>query len=166
MQVSHLDETDQWWKRYFGDSFESRQRSCCQLKSKTWRPSSAGPCVIRMEAHSLSIRGACPPMLLLCVQILQLIPARILRSREARRINPVGLVSPFSCGPADVVSRSERNKSLIGETEEWSRNGFKVPSVSPKPPLREIDFREIDISSPRPLSTAFRAETEASPPRW
>jgi phosphatidylserine/phosphatidylglycerophosphate/cardiolipin synthase-like enzyme len=27
VQVSHLDETDQWWKRYFGDSFESRQRS-------------------------------------------------------------------------------------------------------------------------------------------
>jgi hypothetical protein len=26
-RVSHLDETDQWWKRYFGDSFESRQRS-------------------------------------------------------------------------------------------------------------------------------------------
>jgi len=26
VQVSHLDETDQWWKRYFGDSFESRQR--------------------------------------------------------------------------------------------------------------------------------------------
>jgi len=22
-----LDETDQWWKRYFGDGFESRQRS-------------------------------------------------------------------------------------------------------------------------------------------
>jgi phosphatidylserine/phosphatidylglycerophosphate/cardiolipin synthase-like enzyme len=27
VQVSHLDETDQWWKRYFGDGFESRQRS-------------------------------------------------------------------------------------------------------------------------------------------
>ena len=27
VEVSHLDETDQWWKRYFGDSFESRQRS-------------------------------------------------------------------------------------------------------------------------------------------
>ena len=27
VQVSHLDETDQWWKHYFGDSFESRQRS-------------------------------------------------------------------------------------------------------------------------------------------
>jgi phosphatidylserine/phosphatidylglycerophosphate/cardiolipin synthase-like enzyme len=27
VQVSHLDETDQWWKRYFGDSFESKQRS-------------------------------------------------------------------------------------------------------------------------------------------
>jgi phosphatidylserine/phosphatidylglycerophosphate/cardiolipin synthase-like enzyme len=27
VQVGHLDETDQWWKRYFGDSFESRQRS-------------------------------------------------------------------------------------------------------------------------------------------
>jgi phosphatidylserine/phosphatidylglycerophosphate/cardiolipin synthase-like enzyme len=27
VQVSHLDETDRWWKRYFGDSFESRQRS-------------------------------------------------------------------------------------------------------------------------------------------
>jgi hypothetical protein len=26
VEVSHLDETDQWWKRYFGDSFESRQR--------------------------------------------------------------------------------------------------------------------------------------------
>jgi phosphatidylserine/phosphatidylglycerophosphate/cardiolipin synthase-like enzyme len=26
VQVGHLDETDQWWKRYFGDSFESRQR--------------------------------------------------------------------------------------------------------------------------------------------
>lgn len=27
VQVSHLDESDKWWKRYFGDSFESRQRS-------------------------------------------------------------------------------------------------------------------------------------------
>src|SRR5207249_11083224 len=27
VQVSHLDETDQWWKRYFGNTFESRQRS-------------------------------------------------------------------------------------------------------------------------------------------
>ena len=27
VEVSHLDETDQWWKRYFGESFESRQRS-------------------------------------------------------------------------------------------------------------------------------------------
>ena len=27
VQVGHLDETDQWWKRYFGNSFESRQRS-------------------------------------------------------------------------------------------------------------------------------------------
>ena len=27
VQVSHLDETDQWWKHYFGDGFESRQRS-------------------------------------------------------------------------------------------------------------------------------------------
>ena len=27
VQVGHLDETDQSWKRYFGDSFESRQRS-------------------------------------------------------------------------------------------------------------------------------------------
>jgi phosphatidylserine/phosphatidylglycerophosphate/cardiolipin synthase-like enzyme len=27
VQVGHLDETDQWWRRYFGDSFESRQRS-------------------------------------------------------------------------------------------------------------------------------------------
>ena len=27
VEVGHLDETDQWWKRYFGDSFESRQRS-------------------------------------------------------------------------------------------------------------------------------------------
>src|SRR6185312_3007212 len=27
VQVGHLDERDQWWKRYFGDSFESRQRS-------------------------------------------------------------------------------------------------------------------------------------------
>jgi len=27
VQVGHLDETDQWWKRYFGDSFESRQRT-------------------------------------------------------------------------------------------------------------------------------------------
>jgi hypothetical protein len=27
VEVSHLDETDQWWKRYFGDSFESRQRT-------------------------------------------------------------------------------------------------------------------------------------------
>src|SRR2546423_1585380 len=27
VQVGHLDETDQWWKRYFGDSFESRQRN-------------------------------------------------------------------------------------------------------------------------------------------
>jgi phosphatidylserine/phosphatidylglycerophosphate/cardiolipin synthase-like enzyme len=27
VEVSHLDETDQWWKRYFGDTFESRQRS-------------------------------------------------------------------------------------------------------------------------------------------
>ena len=27
VEVSHLDETDQWWKRYFDDSFESRQRS-------------------------------------------------------------------------------------------------------------------------------------------
>jgi len=26
VQVGHLDETDQWWKRYFGDSFEFRQR--------------------------------------------------------------------------------------------------------------------------------------------
>jgi phosphatidylserine/phosphatidylglycerophosphate/cardiolipin synthase-like enzyme len=26
VEVSHLDETDQWWKRYFGDGFESRQR--------------------------------------------------------------------------------------------------------------------------------------------
>ena len=25
-EVSHLDEKDQWWKRYFGTSFESRQR--------------------------------------------------------------------------------------------------------------------------------------------
>jgi phosphatidylserine/phosphatidylglycerophosphate/cardiolipin synthase-like enzyme len=25
-QVSHLDEKDQWWKRYFGNSFASRQR--------------------------------------------------------------------------------------------------------------------------------------------
>jgi phosphatidylserine/phosphatidylglycerophosphate/cardiolipin synthase-like enzyme len=27
VQVGHLDETDQWWKRYFGDTFDSRQRS-------------------------------------------------------------------------------------------------------------------------------------------
>jgi phosphatidylserine/phosphatidylglycerophosphate/cardiolipin synthase-like enzyme len=27
VQVGHLDESDQWWKRYFGDTFESRQRS-------------------------------------------------------------------------------------------------------------------------------------------
>jgi len=27
VQVGHLDETGQWWKRYFGDGFESRQRS-------------------------------------------------------------------------------------------------------------------------------------------
>jgi phosphatidylserine/phosphatidylglycerophosphate/cardiolipin synthase-like enzyme len=27
VEVGHLDETDKWWKRYFGDSFESRQRS-------------------------------------------------------------------------------------------------------------------------------------------
>ena len=27
VEVGHLDETDQWWKRYFGDSFDSRQRS-------------------------------------------------------------------------------------------------------------------------------------------
>ena len=27
VQVGHLDETDKWWKRYFGDSFESQQRS-------------------------------------------------------------------------------------------------------------------------------------------
>ena len=27
VEVGHLDETDQWWKRYFGDTFESRQRS-------------------------------------------------------------------------------------------------------------------------------------------
>jgi phosphatidylserine/phosphatidylglycerophosphate/cardiolipin synthase-like enzyme len=27
VEVGHLDETDQWWKRYFGNSFESRQRS-------------------------------------------------------------------------------------------------------------------------------------------
>jgi phosphatidylserine/phosphatidylglycerophosphate/cardiolipin synthase-like enzyme len=27
VQVGHLDESDNWWKRYFGDSFESRQRS-------------------------------------------------------------------------------------------------------------------------------------------
>jgi hypothetical protein len=27
VQVSHLDETDHWWKHYFGDGFESRQRS-------------------------------------------------------------------------------------------------------------------------------------------
>ena len=27
VQVSHLDETDQWWKHYFGNTFESRQRS-------------------------------------------------------------------------------------------------------------------------------------------
>jgi phosphatidylserine/phosphatidylglycerophosphate/cardiolipin synthase-like enzyme len=27
VQVSHLDEAGHWWKRYFGDSFESRQRS-------------------------------------------------------------------------------------------------------------------------------------------
>jgi phosphatidylserine/phosphatidylglycerophosphate/cardiolipin synthase-like enzyme len=27
VQVSHLDETDHWWKRYFGDGFESRQRT-------------------------------------------------------------------------------------------------------------------------------------------
>ena len=27
VEVNPLDETDQWWKRYFGDSFESRQRS-------------------------------------------------------------------------------------------------------------------------------------------
>src|SRR5438045_9771738 len=27
VDVSHLYETDQWWKRYLGDSFESRQRS-------------------------------------------------------------------------------------------------------------------------------------------
>jgi len=25
-QVSHLDETDTWWKAYFGTSFASRQR--------------------------------------------------------------------------------------------------------------------------------------------
>jgi hypothetical protein len=25
-QVSHLDEKDQWWKGYFGNSFASRQR--------------------------------------------------------------------------------------------------------------------------------------------
>ena len=27
VEVSHLDETDQWWKRYFGGSFDARQRS-------------------------------------------------------------------------------------------------------------------------------------------
>jgi phosphatidylserine/phosphatidylglycerophosphate/cardiolipin synthase-like enzyme len=27
VEVGHLDETNQWWKRYFGNSFESRQRS-------------------------------------------------------------------------------------------------------------------------------------------
>jgi len=27
VEVGHLDETDRWWKRYFGNSFESRQRS-------------------------------------------------------------------------------------------------------------------------------------------
>jgi hypothetical protein len=27
VQVSPLDESDQWWKHYFGDSFDSRQRS-------------------------------------------------------------------------------------------------------------------------------------------
>jgi hypothetical protein len=27
VQVGHLDETDRWWKCYFGGSFESRQRS-------------------------------------------------------------------------------------------------------------------------------------------
>jgi phosphatidylserine/phosphatidylglycerophosphate/cardiolipin synthase-like enzyme len=27
VEVGHLDENDQWWKRYFGDSFESRQCS-------------------------------------------------------------------------------------------------------------------------------------------
>jgi phosphatidylserine/phosphatidylglycerophosphate/cardiolipin synthase-like enzyme len=26
-QVSHLDETDKWWKRYFGNTFASRQRA-------------------------------------------------------------------------------------------------------------------------------------------
>jgi hypothetical protein len=26
-KVAHLDEQDTWWKRYFGDSFESRQRA-------------------------------------------------------------------------------------------------------------------------------------------
>lgn len=27
VQVGHLDETDQWWKHYFGNTFDSRQRS-------------------------------------------------------------------------------------------------------------------------------------------
>jgi hypothetical protein len=27
VQVNHLDEPDRSWKRYFGDSFESQQRS-------------------------------------------------------------------------------------------------------------------------------------------
>ena len=27
VKVGHLDETDKWWKTYFGDTFESRQRS-------------------------------------------------------------------------------------------------------------------------------------------
>jgi phosphatidylserine/phosphatidylglycerophosphate/cardiolipin synthase-like enzyme len=27
VKVGHLDETDHWWKNYFGNTFESRQRS-------------------------------------------------------------------------------------------------------------------------------------------
>lgn len=34
-KVSHLDETDLWWKRYFGTSFASRQREYFAGKSST-----------------------------------------------------------------------------------------------------------------------------------
>jgi hypothetical protein len=34
MEVRHLDETDQRWKRYFGGTFESRQRSYFATQSR------------------------------------------------------------------------------------------------------------------------------------
>jgi hypothetical protein len=58
VRVGHLDETDQWWKGYFGDSFESRQRGNSPVKKRTDGGASSASLYMHAQSQERSPRVA------------------------------------------------------------------------------------------------------------